>query len=120
MVAAGGAGYWAGEGGFLRSFVMALHPVVQPAVAAAPATAAIIYYRDPDAPAYSSDPARNPAGKEFIAVRASEDVSFDTPVKPVVDAPASESRRIRFYRNPMGLPDTSPTPQNDSMGMDYR
>ncbi|MBV5270883.1 MAG: efflux RND transporter periplasmic adaptor subunit, partial [Afipia sp.] len=23
------------------------------------------------------------------------------------------------YRNPMGLPDTSPTPKKDSMGMDY-
>jgi len=27
--------------------------------------------------------------------------------------------RIRYYRNPMGLPDTSPTPKKDSMGMDY-
>ena len=32
---------------------------------------------------------------------------------------ANESRRIKFYRNPMGLPDTSPTPKKDSMGMDY-
>ncbi|WP_426439154.1 efflux RND transporter periplasmic adaptor subunit [Bradyrhizobium genosp. P] len=29
------------------------------------------------------------------------------------------SRRIKFYRNPMGLPDTSATPKKDSMGMDY-
>lgn len=28
-------------------------------------------------------------------------------------------RRILFYRNPMGLPDTSPVPKKDSMGMDY-
>lgn len=28
-------------------------------------------------------------------------------------------RRIRFYRNPMGLPDVSPVPKKDSMGMDY-
>ncbi|MDR6284982.1 Cu(I)/Ag(I) efflux system membrane fusion protein [Methylopila jiangsuensis] len=27
--------------------------------------------------------------------------------------------RILFYRNPMGLPDTSATPKKDSMGMDY-
>jgi Cu(I)/Ag(I) efflux system membrane fusion protein len=32
---------------------------------------------------------------------------------------ANESKRIKFYRNPMGLPDTSPTPKKDSMGMDY-
>ena len=28
-------------------------------------------------------------------------------------------RKIKFYRNPMGLPDTSPAPKKDSMGMDY-
>ncbi len=28
-------------------------------------------------------------------------------------------RKILFYRNPMGLPDTSPTPKKDPMGMDY-
>jgi Cu(I)/Ag(I) efflux system membrane fusion protein len=28
-------------------------------------------------------------------------------------------RKIKFYRNPMGLPDTSPVPKKDSMGMDY-
>ena len=33
--------------------------------------------------------------------------------------PAAPQRRIKFYRNPMGLPDTSPAPKLDSMGMDY-
>jgi Cu(I)/Ag(I) efflux system membrane fusion protein len=28
-------------------------------------------------------------------------------------------RKILYYRNPMGLPDTSPVPKKDSMGMDY-
>src|SRR4051812_11319779 len=28
-------------------------------------------------------------------------------------------RKVKYYRNPMGLPDTSPTPKQDSMGMDY-
>lgn len=27
--------------------------------------------------------------------------------------------RVLYYRNPMGLPDTSPVPKKDSMGMDY-
>jgi Cu(I)/Ag(I) efflux system membrane fusion protein len=31
----------------------------------------------------------------------------------------AEVKRIKFYRNPMGLPDTSPIPKKDSMGMDY-
>ena len=28
-------------------------------------------------------------------------------------------RKIKYYRNPMGLPDISPMPKKDSMGMDY-
>ena len=32
---------------------------------------------------------------------------------------AADSRRILYYRNPMGLPDVSQTPKKDSMGMDY-
>ena len=34
-------------------------------------------------------------------------------------AAAPKERKIRFYRNPMGLADTSPVPKKDSMGMDY-
>jgi Cu(I)/Ag(I) efflux system membrane fusion protein len=35
------------------------------------------------------------------------------------ELPAKTEPRILYYRNPMGLPDTSPTPKKDSMGMDY-
>jgi Cu(I)/Ag(I) efflux system membrane fusion protein len=31
----------------------------------------------------------------------------------------SAQRKPLFYRNPMGLPDTSPVPKKDAMGMDY-
>ncbi len=37
---------------------------------------------------------------------------------PVQDA-APPVRKILYYRNPMGQPDTSPVPKKDSMGMDY-
>jgi len=30
-----------------------------------------------------------------------------------------DGRKILYYRNPMGMPDTSPMPKKDSMGMDY-
>jgi membrane fusion protein, copper/silver efflux system len=33
--------------------------------------------------------------------------------------PANGERKILYYRNPMGLPDTSKVPKKDSMGMDY-
>ena len=34
-------------------------------------------------------------------------------------AAAKPARKIILYRNPMGLPDTSPKPKKDEMGMDY-
>ncbi|MCC3246312.1 efflux RND transporter periplasmic adaptor subunit [Methylocystis sp. WRRC1] len=81
-------------------------------------TGPIIYYRDPDGPFYSAAPKKNAAGKDYVAVRASEDVSFDDK-PPEVAQPQPSGRRIRYYRNPMGLPDTSPVPKKDPMGMDY-
>jgi len=32
---------------------------------------------------------------------------------------AQPEKKLLYYRNPMGLPDTSPTPKKDPMGMDY-
>ena len=52
----------------------------------------VIYYRDPNAKAASA--------------------------AQVAEAPA-DAKKIKFYRNPMGLPDTSPVPKKDGMGMDY-
>ncbi|AEI01675.1 membrane fusion protein CusB [Afipia carboxidovorans OM5] len=85
-------------------------------------TGPVIYYRDPDGKAlYSRDTRTTPDGRPYVAVYASEDVSFDNP--PETAAPAQDAnsgaKRILFYRNPMGLPDTSPVPKKDSMGMDY-
>lgn len=34
-------------------------------------------------------------------------------------AGAKGERKVLYYRNPMGLPDTSPVPKKDQMGMDY-
>jgi membrane fusion protein, copper/silver efflux system len=80
---------------------------------------AIIYYRDPDGkPFYSLEPKQTRDGRAYRPVLADEDVSFDlSTTKPSPSRPTS--RRILYYRNPMGLPDTSPVPKKDSMGMDY-
>ena len=43
-------------------------------------------------------------------------MSASIPSRP---AEAQAGRKIIYYRNPMGLPDTSPVPKKDSMGMDY-
>jgi Cu(I)/Ag(I) efflux system membrane fusion protein len=34
-------------------------------------------------------------------------------------APQAGGKKLLYYRNPMGLPDTSPVPKKDPMGMDY-
>src|SRR6202048_661769 len=84
------------------------------------ATGPIIYYRNPDGlPDYSLTPKKTSAGKDYSAVHASEDVNFEEKDPEVAAVKGGERGRIRFYRNPMGLPDTSPTPKKDSMGMDY-
>lgn len=79
---------------------------------------AAIYYQDPDGkPAYSLTPKKTPDGRDYRAVPPGADISFDDPPAEVAAAPAD--RKIKYYRNPMGLPDVSSTPKKDSMGMDY-
>ena len=38
---------------------------------------------------------------------------------PSVAEASRPARKLLYYRNPMGHPDTSPVPKKDSMGMDY-
>ncbi|MDU0956596.1 MAG: efflux RND transporter periplasmic adaptor subunit [Bradyrhizobium sp.] len=84
------------------------------------ASGPVVYYRDPDGlPSYSPTPKKTSAGKDYLAVRASEDVSFEESPPETKTAKSGDRGKIRYYRNPMGLPDTSPTPKKDSMGMDY-
>ncbi len=42
-----------------------------------------------------------------------------TPASAEQSEPTSTGRKILYYRNPMGFPDTSPVPKKDPMGMDY-
>ena len=59
-------------------------------------------------------------GPEHLPVHVHEEPGLGPGValtKTTVSKPGS--RRILYYRNPMGLPDTSPLPKKDSMGMDY-
>lgn len=121
----GGGGYWAGKndvGAFLQRYIGGAGM----AAGAEPrreGTGAVIYYRHPDGLAeYSAEPKSTDDGRPFAAVRASEDVSLSATgaVAPSPDtASVSLERKILYYRNPMGLPDTSKDPKKDSMGMDY-
>jgi membrane fusion protein, copper/silver efflux system len=91
--------------------------VVTTATAAEPG--APIYYQDPDGkPDYSPTPKKTADGRDYIAVRADPDSRSDKNPAPAAMSRAAD-RKIKYYRNPMGLPDTSPVPKKDSMGMDY-
>jgi Cu(I)/Ag(I) efflux system membrane fusion protein len=120
ILGAGGAGYWAGQRGLavgwrgwlgIEGSLAANEPV---------GTGPVIYYQDPDGkPVYSAQPRQTDDGRPFTAVHASQDVSFEVK-PPSEERPAqADPKRILYYRNPMGLPDTSPVPKKDSMGMDY-
>lgn len=43
----------------------------------------------------------------------------DSPTAATSAEAAAAERKVLYYRNPMGLADTSPVPKKDSMGMDY-
>ena len=66
-------------------------------------------------------PKKTADGRNWRSVPASADVSFDEPEETPAESKSAETteRKIKYYRNPMGLPDTSPRPKKDSMGMDY-
>ena len=94
-------------------------PLPATAVAVAP-TGPVIYYRDPDGkPFYSALAKQTGDGRDWTPVRASEDVGFAEAEAAPKAAGAGGMRKIKLYRNPMGLPDTSLLPKKDSLGMDY-
>lgn len=85
-------------------------------------TGPVIYWRHPDGlPEWSVSEQQTADGRAFLPVLASEDLSLGPAPEPSSDMAMAETgeRTILYYRNPMGLPDTSPVPKQDSMGMDY-
>ncbi|MGY8710509.1 efflux RND transporter periplasmic adaptor subunit [Bradyrhizobium sp. 18BD] len=76
-----------------------------------------LYYRDPEgAPLWSAGPKKDDRGRDYLPVY-DDDQAAAEPAKPKQQA--DSSRKILYYRNPMGLPDTSPVPKKDPMGMNY-
>ena len=76
-----------------------------------------LYYRDPSgAPLWSASPRKDDRGRDYVPVY---DDGRVVPVETQPQQQTGSSRKILYYRNPMGLPDTSPVPKKDSMGMNY-
>ncbi|MGC2042277.1 MAG: efflux RND transporter periplasmic adaptor subunit, partial [Pseudolabrys sp.] len=104
-------------GGYLYWNRSAIPAASAQITAATAAERKILYYRDPSgAPSWSATPKNDAQGRAFLPVYDDAEPTFDPPAAPAV---AQRDRKILFYRNPMGLPDTSPVPKKDSMGMDY-
>jgi Cu(I)/Ag(I) efflux system membrane fusion protein len=117
LIAAAGGGF-IGVRGQLRSTEASGVALVSSATAQTGSEP--IYYQDPDgAPLYSLTPKKTPDGRDYRAVPAGADLSFDDEPAAAPATTVAADRKIKFYRNPMGLPDTSPIPKKDSMGMDY-
>ena len=85
----------------------------------------VLYWRDPDGkPAYAASPTKSADGRDYIPVYDNEEPLLPGDLPAVAANAATEpgskgERKIKFYRNPMGLPDTSQEPKKDWMGMDY-
>ena len=100
LAIAGGAGYW----------------LARVQHGAAPATPVAVAAAAPVAGA-AAEAAGGGSGED--SGRGSRGGSREgSGVGPADDSRGGE-RQILYYRNPMGLPDTSPVPKKDSMGMDY-
>ena len=108
----------AGMPAFAQSSAGVSHAGHGAPAAAQPAGAGkVLYYRNPmGLPDTSPVPKRDSMGMEYVPV-------YEGEAAPVsVAAPAQNPagpRKILYYRNPMGLPDTSAVPKKDPMGMDY-
>lgn len=79
----------------------------------------ILYWKDPEGrPDYSSEPKKTSDGKDYIPVYEEDEKKIEGN-EQTSKAHSKNVRKILYYRNPMGLADTSPLPKKDWMGMDY-
>lgn len=123
VLAVGAGGYWLGTRKAAQS------PQTVAAVAqlsGAPQAGSerkVLYYKDPmGKPDFSPVPKKDSMGMDYIPVHEGDEEGSTAPPAPApaaaAPAPAGKGKLL-YYRNPMGLADTSPVPKKDSMGMDY-
>src|SRR5437660_3963027 len=101
----------------IGGYELGRHPAVIGTTAEADRTP--LYYQDPSGkPDYSATPKKDAEGRDYVPVYDEPGAAPASTPAPPAAAPSGE-RKILYYRNPMGLLDTSPVPKKDSMGMDY-
>ena len=78
----------------------------------------VLYYKDPTGkPDYSPGPKKDELGRDYVPVYEDEEPALTPALN--AETPEQKRGRVLYYRNPMGLPDISPVPKKNSMGMDY-
>lgn len=83
-------------------------------------TRTVLYWKHPDGEAdFSPEPKRTPDGRGYAPVYEDQEADFKESKPKQAAKDKGASRKILYYRNPMGLADTSPAPKKDWMGMDY-
>jgi len=80
----------------------------------------VLYWKDPDAGTdFSPSPKKTAGGRDYIPVYDDQEPDFASGTAKKIAAAKGAPRKLLYYRNPMGLADTSPAPKKDWMGMDY-
>jgi membrane fusion protein, copper/silver efflux system len=112
------AGYRAGSGDWPLPGAVWRHAPPKQLTSRPSAERTILYWKDPEGkPDFSPSPKKTADGRDYVPVYEGQEADF----KETKPAALSEKagKRILYYRNPMGLPETSSVPKKDWMGMDY-
>jgi Cu(I)/Ag(I) efflux system membrane fusion protein len=84
-----------------------------------PAARKMLYWKHPDALLYSGTAQSTVDGRAFIPIYDDQEPDFPESKPAAAAVQKGGPRKLLYYRNPMGLADTSPVPKKDWMGMDY-
>jgi len=117
------AGYRLGAGSWpdLRKSTIATAPEAAELPSRAPKERKVLYWEHPDNDTdFAAEPKKTGDGRNYVPVYNDQEADFAQakPKEPPLAA-GGGSKKLLYYRNPMGLLDTSPVPKKDWMGMDY-
>jgi membrane fusion protein, copper/silver efflux system len=114
-----GAGHWPDWESFAR-LSTAQHRQARRAAETRHAERTILYWKHPDGePDFSPTQKKTPDGRDYVPVYEDQEADFKEAKGQNAPEPKNGKGKVLYYRNPMGLPDTSPVPKKDWMGMDY-
>ena len=111
-----GAGTWPDP----RTWTAAPAPEAAAMPIAPPKERRVLYWRHPDSDTdFAAGPKKTDDGRDYVAIYDDQEADFAEAKPEAHPKGADGPKKLLYYRNPMGLPDTSPVPKKDWMGMDY-